>query len=76
MDVTNPIDIEKMISIVLDKFGKIDVLVNNAGICKYMNAEDMDYKDWLEVMNVNLNGVFLVSRFVGKQMIKQKKYLL
>lgn len=73
MDVTNMDDIQKMIDKVLNKFGRIDVLINNAGICKHINAEDMEYSDWLEVMNVNLNGVFLVSQLVGRQMIKQNK---
>ncbi len=72
-DVTKKDEIDNMVNTVMEKFGKIDVLINNAGICKHINAEDMDYKDWLDVVNVNLNGVFLVSQAVGRIMIKQKK---
>ncbi|CAG7646133.1 Galactitol 2-dehydrogenase [Paenibacillus solanacearum] len=54
-------------------FGRIDVLINNAGIVKNAKAEDMLYQDWLDVMNVNLNGVFLMSQTIGKEMIRQGK---
>ena len=73
MDVTEKKEIDKMVKTVMDSFGRIDVLINNAGIAKHINAEDMDYQDWLDVINVNLNGVFLVSQAVGRIMIKQKK---
>ncbi len=70
MDVTEKKEIDKMVKTVMDSFGRIDVLINNAGIAKHINAEDMDYQDWLDVINVNLNGVFLVSQAVGRIMIK------
>ncbi len=73
MDVTKKDEVKSMVNTVVERFGKIDVLINNAGICKHINIEDMDYKDWLEVINVNLNGVFLVSQAVGRVMINQKK---
>ncbi len=73
MDVTNADDILKMISLTNEKFGKIDVLINNAGICKHIDAESMKYEDWLEVININLNGVYLVSKYICKEMIKKQK---
>jgi len=73
MDVTKEKEIVTMVNTVLKTFGKIDVLINNAGICKHINAENMGYSDWLDVIDVNLNGVFLVSKAVGNVMIKQKK---
>jgi len=73
MDVRNQKEISTMIDIVLDNFGRIDVLINNAGICKHINAEVMGYKDWFDIIDVNLNGVFLVSQAVGNVMIKHKK---
>ena len=57
---------------VMDKFGRIDILVNNAGICNWAPAEDMEYDNWKKVLDVNLNAVFLCSKLVGKEMIKQK----
>jgi len=73
VNVTNKDNIKDMVKVVLDKFKRIDVLLNNAGICKVIKAEEMDYKDWLEVINVNLNGVFLMSQVVGIVMIEQKE---
>jgi len=73
MDVTKKSEIDDMVTTVMDKFGKIDVLINNAGIVKTIDLIDMEYQDWLDVINVNLNGVFLVSQSVGKVMIGQKR---
>jgi len=73
MDVRDQKGISNMTDIVLDNFGRIDVLINNVGICKHINAEVMDYKDWFDIIDVNLNGVFLVSQAVGNVMIKHKK---
>jgi len=73
MDVTSAQDIFNMINITKEKFKKIDVLINNAGICKHINAEDMAFSDWQQVIDINLNGVFMVSKAVGKHMIDQGK---
>lgn len=69
MDVRNENQINKMIKSAINTFGKIDVLINNAGIAKHINVEDMSFEDWQEVMDVNLNGVFKVSKAVGREMI-------
>ena len=71
-DVTNEESVRNTIKKVIDKFGKIDILVNNAGICNWIPAEDMEFDAWKQVMDVNLNGVFLYCKWVGKEMIKQK----
>jgi NAD(P)-dependent dehydrogenase (short-subunit alcohol dehydrogenase family) len=73
LDVTKEKDVDAMVDAVVKQFGKIDVLINNAGIHKHINAEKMAYRDWLEVIDVNLNGVFLTSKAVGNVMIKQRK---
>jgi len=70
MDVRNENQIDKMINSTIETFGKIDVLINNAGITKHVNLEDMNFRDWEEVIDINLNGVFKVSKAVGKEMIK------
>jgi len=72
-DVTNADDCKHAAEEAVNAFGRIDVLINNAGICQHVNAEDMKYEDWLRVMNINLNGVFLMSQAVGRIMIKQQK---
>jgi len=72
-DVTIPEDCERVVGFAVKQFGKIDVLVNNAGICKHEKAENMRYEDWLKVINVNLNSVFLMSQAAGQHMIRQRK---
>ena len=71
-DVTIPKEAQNMAKTTVEKFGKIDVLVNNAGICKHIPADSVSVEDWLAVINTNLNGVFFCSQAVGKIMIGQK----
>ncbi|KKI89274.1 short-chain dehydrogenase [Bacillus sp. SA1-12] len=73
VDVTNETQVNTMVSEVMNHFGKIDAVINNAGITCLEKAEDMAFEDWKRVMNVNVNGVFLVSKAVGNIMIKQQK---
>jgi NAD(P)-dependent dehydrogenase (short-subunit alcohol dehydrogenase family) len=65
VDVTDENDVLNMVSRTIDEFGQIDILVNNAGVGKQIPAEEMSKKDWEEVINVNLTGVFLCAREVG-----------
>jgi len=73
LDVTNANDVQEMISKVTDHFGRIDILINNAGIQCISAAEDFALEDWTRVLNINLTGVFLCSQAVGKIMISRKK---
>ncbi len=73
VDVTRPEQVEQMVQTIVEKFHTIDILLNNAGIPLVSNAEDTEYSDWQRVMDVNLNGVFLVSKAVGRIMILQKR---
>lgn len=70
-DVTKPEDCDALIKSAVKVFGKVDVMVNNAGIVKHIAAEEVSPADWLAVINVNLNGVFYGCQAAGKQMIKQ-----
>jgi NAD(P)-dependent dehydrogenase (short-subunit alcohol dehydrogenase family) len=72
-DVTSEQQVDDMVHQVLERFNAIDVLFNNAGICMHIKAEEMRFDDWHKVININLNGVFIVSKAVGKVMIQQKK---
>ena len=54
-----------MVEGVLETFGQIDILVNNAGIAYNTPAEETPDDEWLNVMNINLNGVFYCCRAVG-----------
>jgi len=70
-DVTNPDEVNKMIEIILDKFGKLDVAFCNAGICINAPAEEMTYEQWKRNIDINLTGVFLTAQAAGKVMLKQ-----
>ncbi|QJD87696.1 SDR family NAD(P)-dependent oxidoreductase [Cohnella herbarum] len=70
-DVTDQGHVRRMVAKAMDRFGRIDVLFNNAGISIHVPLEEMRYEDWQKIMNVNLNSVFLVSQEVGKVMIAQ-----
>ncbi|MBD9244505.1 MAG: SDR family oxidoreductase, partial [Coriobacteriaceae bacterium] len=52
-------------------FGRVDVLVNTAGILRFAPMEDLPLSDWNDVINVNLTGYFITSQRFGRQMIKQ-----
>jgi len=73
MDVRNETDVGKMVAEAVAAFGRIDVLVNNAGISQVLPAEDHTEEIWDAILDTNLKGVFLCSQAVGSQMIKQKR---
>jgi NAD(P)-dependent dehydrogenase (short-subunit alcohol dehydrogenase family) len=72
-DVTSVASIKALVEAAIKEYGRIDVLVNNAGTAITKRAEDLEEADWERVINVDLKGVFLCSIEVGKQMIAQKK---
>jgi 2-dehydro-3-deoxy-D-gluconate 5-dehydrogenase len=63
--------IQGILNHVLRNFGKIDVLVNNAGVTRQADALEVTEKDWDDVMNLNVKTVFFLSQAVAKQFIKQ-----
>lgn len=73
IDVTKKNEVEDMVKVVKNKFKKIDIMVNNAGIVTNYPAEEMPKQDWDKVIDVNLTGVFLGAQAAGKEMIAQKK---
>ncbi|WP_225999297.1 SDR family NAD(P)-dependent oxidoreductase [Paenibacillus sp. BJ-4] len=71
-DVTNPSDVSKMYHEVVNKYGCVDVLINNAGVCDDNLIQMMPLEQWQKVIDVNLTGTFLCCREFSKIMIKQK----
>jgi len=71
-DVTKPDDIEACFNKILDKFAKIDILINNAGITKDALLLKMSPEDWDAVMAVNLKGAFNCIKAAAKHMVKQR----
>ncbi len=70
-DVTDPASVREMVQTVLDEHGRIDVLVNNAGIVHNIPSEEVPDEEWLAVISVNLTGVFWCCREVGKVMLER-----
>jgi hypothetical protein len=72
MDVTSPGEVNKVVQQVLDKFGKIEILVNNAGIYPAQYLTDMSDAFLLRLFDINVFGVFRCTRAVLPTMIKQR----
>ncbi|AAU38019.1 SDR family oxidoreductase [[Mannheimia] succiniciproducens] len=70
-DVTDQASVNHLMDVIKQQFGKLDIAFCNAGICINVPAEEMSYEQWLKVINVNLNGVFLTAQAAGKLMIEQ-----
>lgn len=70
-DVSRSLEVKMMVDLVLQKFGKIDILINNAGISLVAYVENMTEEDWDRVMTVNLKSIFLCSKAVMGIMKKQ-----
>src|SRR5262245_36241386 len=69
-DVSNEDEVKNLVSETIEKFGRIDVLVNNAGVNFVKNFDEMTSADWDRIMNANLRGAFLCCHAVAPKMIK------
>lgn len=72
VDVSNSDAVTATVNAVVEKFGKLDVLVNNAGITKDTLLVRMSDEDWDAVLSVNLRGTFLFTRAAARPMMKQR----
>ncbi len=68
-DVTDEKDVAAMASTIQDRWGGVDIALNNAGIVCQIPAVEMSYADWKRVIDINLNGVFLTSQAAARLMI-------
>ncbi|UCE23749.1 MAG: 3-oxoacyl-[acyl-carrier-protein] reductase [Candidatus Zixiibacteriota bacterium] len=71
-DVTSLGDVENLFEQARQRFGQVDIVVNNAGICRDTLMIRMDEKDWDMVLDINLKGSFLVTKTAAKIMMKQR----
>lgn len=71
-DVTKQSEVTKLCKVTINKYGKVDVLINNAGILNDDLCIMMSETQWQEVIDTNAKGVFLCSKIIGKRMIYQK----
>ncbi len=72
VDVANLDQVEKMVETILQQFGQIDILINNAGITRDKLILRMTEEDWDAVLNVNLKGTFNCTKAVVRHMSKQR----
>lgn len=71
-DVSKREDVNKLVQFTIEKFKKIDILINNAGIAEYNLFTEETDEDWERVINTNLYSAFAMSQEVSKEMIRQK----
>lgn len=71
-DITKREEIKKMVKYCTEKYGKIDVLINNAGISQIKLFTEISDDDWNNIINTNLTSVFLVSQEVTRNMIQNQ----
>jgi 3-oxoacyl-[acyl-carrier protein] reductase len=72
-DVTKQLEVRTMVEAIRERFGHVDVLVCNAGIVRDGLTSGMSYEDWTEVVDVNLNGAFIVIREVLADMVARRQ---
>jgi 3-oxoacyl-[acyl-carrier protein] reductase len=71
-DVTKKDEVENMVKSAVEKWQKVDVLVNNAGIVQFKSFLEMTEADWDRTLDINLKGQFLCAQACAKEMVKQK----
>ncbi|AZV42230.1 MULTISPECIES: 3-oxoacyl-[acyl-carrier-protein] reductase [Peribacillus] len=71
-DVANSESVAEMVKATIEQFGRLDILVNNAGITRDNLLMRMKESEWDDVINTNLKGVFLCTKAVTRQMMKQR----
>ncbi|SMO71352.1 sorbitol-6-phosphate dehydrogenase [Melghirimyces algeriensis] len=72
VDLTKEDQVRKMVRDTVDIFGRIDLLVYNAGVAKSANITEYELQDWQKTLDTNLTGYFLTAREVAKVMVNQR----
>jgi 3-oxoacyl-[acyl-carrier protein] reductase len=71
-DVTKETEVRDLVDELVHSFGRIDILVNNAGIVSHKDIFEMSLDEWHDILDTNLTGAFLCSKYVLKYMIKNR----
>lgn len=69
-DVRKEEDVKRLVKETVDRFGRIDILINNAGVSRWKSPLELTIEEWDDVININLRGYFLCAREVAKAMKK------
>lgn len=70
-DISEEDDVKAMVKTVVEKWGKVDILINNAAISDNQTIFDITKEEWDKTLAVSLTGPFLVSKYVAEQMVQQ-----
>jgi gluconate 5-dehydrogenase len=71
-DVSKPAEVAAVVDKTVSMFGKIDILINNAGVTWAAEPEDLPIDKWQKVVDINLTGAFLFAQAAGREMLKRK----
>ena len=71
-DVSEPDQVDQAVNLVVEEFGRIDVLVNNAGIAEFKPMLETTYEEWSRILAVNLNGPFICTQACAPIMLKNE----
>ncbi|MDD5022582.1 MAG: SDR family NAD(P)-dependent oxidoreductase [Candidatus ainarchaeum sp.] len=71
-DVAKEEDVKQLVENTVKKFGKLDIMVNNAGVLLQKPTEEVEQNEWNRIIDINLKGIFLGTKYALKQMKKQK----
>ncbi len=71
-DVSREDEVKALVDDVVKNYGRLDIIVNNAGVAAMSPATDISLEEWNRVVSINLTGVFLCARTAAKQMIRQE----
>ena len=69
-DISNPEDVKNTVAAFVSDFSRIDVLVNNAGICQHMPAMEVTFEEFRNILSVNVDGLFMMSHTAAHYMIE------
>lgn len=72
-DICKQDDLQKAVNQTLSHFGSIDILINCAGTFSLGPSVDVEFEEWKQIIDTNLNGTFLACKVIGKEMLKNKK---
>lgn len=72
-DISKEEEVELMVNRIVDRFGGIDILVNNASVCRDKLLMDKNIREFRRILDVNVIGTYLCSKYVGKVMLENKK---